>query len=191
MPKRVFIIHGWGGHPQEGWFPWLKNKLEKQGIEAHIPKMPNSETPKIDEWVPFIKEQVGVPDEDTYFIGHSMGVQTFLRYIASIDTKVGGALGVAGFFTLIPSSLDEDEKQIAKPWLETPIDTEKVKENTTAITAFFSDDDPFVGLENVDLFKERLNAKTLTFESKGHFSGEHGVTESEPIYDELMAIINK
>ena len=20
MKKRVFIVHGWGGHPEEGWF---------------------------------------------------------------------------------------------------------------------------------------------------------------------------
>jgi len=191
MSKRVFIIHGWEGRPDEGWLPWLKNKLEEQGIEVHMPQMPNTETPKIDEWIPFIKNLVGEPNEDTYFVGHSMGVQTFLRYIASIDKKVGGALSVAGFFTLIPSSLDEEEKEIAKPWLETPIDTEKVKSNSGAITALFSDNDQFVDLENVKMFEDRLNAKTLTFEKKGHFSEEHGIMEFEPIFEELMAIINK
>jgi hypothetical protein len=191
MSKRVFIIHGWGGHPGEGWFFWLKKKLEKEGIEAYVPEMPNSETPKIEEWVPFIKNLVGEPDEDTYFVGHSMGVQTFLRYIASIDQKVGGALGVAGFFTLIPGSLDAEEKEIAKPWLETPIDTEKVKRNTGAITALCSDNDLFVDLENVKMFEEKLNAKTITFENKGHLSEEHGIMEFEPIFDELMAIIKK
>ena len=29
--RRVFIIHGWGGYPEEGWFPWLKKEL-KVGI---------------------------------------------------------------------------------------------------------------------------------------------------------------
>ena len=24
MTKRAFIIHGWDGYPDEGWFPWLK-----------------------------------------------------------------------------------------------------------------------------------------------------------------------
>ena len=26
--QRVFIIHGWDGYPEEGWFPWLKKELE-------------------------------------------------------------------------------------------------------------------------------------------------------------------
>jgi len=29
--KRVFIIHGWGGNPEEGWLPWLKKELEAKG----------------------------------------------------------------------------------------------------------------------------------------------------------------
>jgi len=190
MPKRVFIIHGWEGHPKEGWFPWLKNKLEEKGIEVQVPQMPNAETPEIDEWVPFIQNLVGEPDEDTYFVGHSMGVQTFLRYIASIDKKVGGAVAVAGFFTLKNLSSPEEEN-IAKSWLETPIDTEKVKNNCGAITAIFSDDDPWVGLENVKMFEDRLNAKTLIFEKRGHLSEEHGVMELQPVFDEIMAIINK
>ena len=28
--KRAFIIHGWGGHPEERWYPWAKNELEKK-----------------------------------------------------------------------------------------------------------------------------------------------------------------
>lgn len=171
-------------------FPWLKNKLEEKGIEVQVPQMPNPEAPKIDEWVPFIKNLVGEPDENTFFVGHSMGVQALLRYIAGIDKMVGGAVAVAGFFKLKDLEGPEEES-IAKPWLETPMDTEKIKNNCPAVTALFSDDDPFVGLENVEIFKDRLNAKVLTFEKKGHFSEEQGVSEFDPIFDEVMAIINK
>ena len=31
--KRVFIIHGWDGYPEEGWFPWLKEELEKEDLK--------------------------------------------------------------------------------------------------------------------------------------------------------------
>jgi hypothetical protein len=27
MARKVIIAHGWDGHPQEGWFPWLKSTL--------------------------------------------------------------------------------------------------------------------------------------------------------------------
>jgi esterase/lipase len=35
--KKVFIIHGWDGYPEEGWFPWLKKELEKKGFSVFVP----------------------------------------------------------------------------------------------------------------------------------------------------------
>jgi len=34
MSKRVFLIHGWEGSPEEGWRPWLKKELEKRGFKV-------------------------------------------------------------------------------------------------------------------------------------------------------------
>lgn len=30
--KRIFIIHGWDGSPQNRWFPWLEKELKKKGF---------------------------------------------------------------------------------------------------------------------------------------------------------------
>ncbi|PIN87901.1 hypothetical protein COV12_01405 [Candidatus Woesearchaeota archaeon CG10_big_fil_rev_8_21_14_0_10_32_24] len=78
--QEVFIVHGWGGFPEEVWFPWLKEELEKKNFKVTILEMPNSEEPKIDVWVSYLKEKVGAPSLDTYFVGHSIGCQTILRY---------------------------------------------------------------------------------------------------------------
>lgn len=68
--KRVFIVHGWAGFPEEGFFPWLKSELIKRGFSVFVPVMPNALAPKIEEWIPFLSEQVGKPDSETYFVGH-------------------------------------------------------------------------------------------------------------------------
>lgn len=78
MSKRVFIIHGWDGHPDEQWFPWLKKELEQRGFEVYVPQMPKTEEPRIDIWVPYLRGLVGRPDQDTYFVGHSIGPQAIL-----------------------------------------------------------------------------------------------------------------
>jgi len=49
--KRVIIVHGWYGYPHEGWFPWLKKVLEDKGYSVEVPEMPDTDHPKIDEWV--------------------------------------------------------------------------------------------------------------------------------------------
>lgn len=80
MSKRVFIIHGWDGFPEEGIFPWLKKELQNRGFLVFNPSMPEPSRPQIETWVKFLEKQVGIPDENTFFFGHSIGAQTILRY---------------------------------------------------------------------------------------------------------------
>ncbi|MEK7531450.1 MAG: alpha/beta hydrolase, partial [Patescibacteria group bacterium] len=85
------------------WFPWLKTELEKNGFQVHVPAMPESAEPKIEAWVSHLSKIVGDVDKNTYFVGHSIGCQTILRYLETLpaDKKVGGATFVAGWFTLM------------------------------------------------------------------------------------------
>lgn len=177
MTKRVFIVHGWGGSPQEGWFPWLKSELEDKGFVVKIPSMPDTENPKIETWIPHLSKVVGDVDENTFFVGHSIGCQTIMRYLEALpaNKKVGGAIFVAGFLTLM--NLPEEEKDTAKPWLQTPIDTEKVKQHSNKFIAIFSDNDAVVPFNNKQLFEQKLNAKTIVEHEKGHFSGSDGITQ--------------
>ena len=119
--KRVILVHRWSGGPSDDWRPWLQDELGQRGYNVLSPEMPDMDTPVIEKWVGKLREVVGVPDADTYFVGHSIGCQAILRYLETIDTPVGGALFVAGWFDLKNLEDDETEK-IAKPWIETPID---------------------------------------------------------------------
>ena len=168
--KRVIIIHGWGGGPEGGWFDWLKNELPSSEWEIDAPQMPDTDEPKIDAWVSKLKEVVGEVDEDTYFIGHSIGCQTILRFLETLkeDKKIGGAIFVAGWFSL--KGLEEGEDEIAKPWIETPIDFEKIKKQINKSTAIFSDNDPYVPLSNTKIFKQELSSKIIIENKKEHFN---------------------
>ena len=68
--KRAFIIHGWDSRPNEGCFPWLKEELQKKGFDVYAPAMPEPLRPEIDVWVTFLGQQIGVPSEETFLIGH-------------------------------------------------------------------------------------------------------------------------
>ncbi|MDO8523005.1 MAG: alpha/beta hydrolase [bacterium] len=187
MQKRVFIIHGWGGSPQNNWFPWLKNELEKKGFLVIVPSMPHPENPTIEGWVGHLSTVVGEPDENTYFIGHSIGCQTILRYVEQLQKPIGGVVCVAGFFRLLHLETKE-EKEIAKPWLEVPMNYEKIKLNANKIIAIFSDDDQDVDLGDKELFEKRLDAKTIVEHKKGHFSDDAGVKELPSVLNALFEI---
>lgn len=174
--KRVIIVHGWGGNPEEGWFPWAKQELEKQGFTVDIPVMPNTEEPTIAEWVAHLRKTVDAPNESTSLVGHSIGCQTILRYLESLapGQSVGCVILVAGWFDL--DNLEtEEEKQIAKPWIDTPIDFAKVRQHTKGITAIISNNDPFGFFEsNRSIFQNELGATVIVEPGKGHLNGEDG-----------------
>ena len=180
MTKRVFIIHRWDGKPTSDWYPWLKKELEAKGLEVIVPEMPNAEEPKIEDWVNHLKSIVGIADENTYFVGHSIGCQTIMRYLETLDeiVKVGGALFVAGWFCM--KNLESEEvTEIAKPWLETPIDLKKVKNSLNYLTVILSKNDPYNCVkENKEKFEKELNAdRVIVLKNEGHFTEDDGITE--------------
>src|SRR3989344_9038135 len=142
---RIVLVHRWDGSPDSDWYPWLKRELEKKGSVVIIPSFPHPERPTIDAWVPFLAAQVETPDTNTYFIGHSIGCQTVIRYLATLPTlqKIGGVICVAGWFHLSPAVMNEaGTREIANPWIKTPIDLRKARVHTENVLAFFSNDDP-------------------------------------------------
>lgn len=188
--KKVYIIHGWDGYPEEGWFPWLKKELGSRGFDVQVPAMPDSAEPKIETWVPFLRELVGTPDENTFFVGHSIGCQAILRFLETLpkEVKIGGAIFVAGWYNLRDLETEEEEK-IVGPWVNTRRDDEKIRKFLEGKSvAIFSNNDPWVIPENQERWKEKVGAKIIIEHDKGHFSGSDGVIELPSVRDALLEI---
>lgn len=172
MKKKVYLVHGWGGLGEGGWFDWLKVELPKRGFEVESFNMPNTEKPKIEDWVGHLQEKIDLDeiDECTYFIGHSIGCQTILRFIEKLHKhkRIGGCAFVAGWFDL--KGLGKDELEIAHPWINSPIEFSRIEDHCNNFLALFSNDDPLVGLEEAKKFEEKLGAKVIIKQNHGHFN---------------------
>lgn len=193
MKKRAFIIHGWGGNPEEGWFPWLKQQLEEKGFEVIVPKLPDADKPRIEKWIPALAKAVGAVDENTFFVGHSSGCQAILRFLETLAerTKIGGAVFVAGYISSLTGLESESEwPNIKKYWLGTPIDFKKINSHLPKSIAILSDNDPYVPLGNQDDFRERLSSEIIVEHNMGHFGESNGVFKL-PIVLELILKISK
>ena len=175
--KKVYLIHGWGGTSKEKWFEWLKQELIKRKIKVYAFDMPNTEHPKIEEWVKYIEENIKDTDEDTYFVGHNIGCQTIMRYLEKLPKNkiIGGCIFVAGWFNLI--NLSKEEMQIAHPWMNTHIDFERIRKHTDNFLCIFSDDDPWVHLSEGEIFKDKIGAKIITKKNMGHFENAEKIQE--------------
>jgi len=162
--------------PDKGWRLWLKNQLEKNGFDVESPAMPNPDHPKMEEWVSHLSETVGTVDKDCYFIGHSLGCITILRYIESLKPgqHIGGAVLVAGFTNEIA-----EDKRVGelKPFYSKPIQWEKIKGHCKKFVVIHSDNDMWIPLKHGYIFKEKLNAELVIEHARGHFRNEDGILE--------------
>ncbi|MEK7078300.1 MAG: alpha/beta fold hydrolase [Patescibacteria group bacterium] len=183
--KRVFLIHGWAGYPEEGWRPWLKEKLEKEGFHVSVPAMPDTAHPKMEAWVEHLTKIVGVPDQDCYFIGHSLGCITILRYLETLEEnqKVGGVILVAGFS-------DDLGYQELSSFFAKLIDWEKIKSVCSNFVIIHSTDDPLVPVRYADILKEKLNAEVIIEQNKKHFSGDDGIMELPSAFESILKFSN-
>lgn len=180
MEKRVFIVHGWDGYPEHGWFPWLKKALEEKGFAVFVPQLPKPDEPRVKAWVSKLKETVGASNLRTYFVGHSMGCQTIARYCETLPegVAVGGAVFVAGFFKRLTNLEDDDVvRSVVDEWLKAPLDLKKAKTHLKKSVAIFSDNDPYVPIDNREDFADFLQSKIIVEHGKGHFSALEGTTE--------------
>jgi len=175
--KRAIIVHGWASHSRDSWFPWIKKELESKGFQVSIPNLPFPRFPLIPLWTHALRACVGTVDQDTVFIGHSIGCQAILRFLATQSHPAKGAVFVAGFFTLNkPESWIK--KKIIAHWLHQPLDLDKLQKLLPDSTAIFSDNDRRIPLdENRRAFKKNLGSKILIDHNKKHFAGKQGITE--------------
>ncbi len=173
--SRVFLIHGWSGSPAGDWMPWATKELISRGYEAIVPLMPDTDHPVIDAWVDYLSELVGTLRPDDIFIGHSIGCQTILRYLETVDVQAAKVILVAPSFTL--SNLESDEMwTVADPWLKTPMNFTRIIPKAKQFVTIFSDNDPWVPYaENSRLFRDRLSPEIITLHNQGHLTADEGV----------------
>jgi len=91
--KRVFIVHGWGGHPEEGWFPWLKKELERRGFEGNIRQLYNGDATR-SNLLSYLDSVAENATRYSHFIFHYSGH----------GSRSGLCLGIMGLGTVTPEN---------------------------------------------------------------------------------------
>lgn len=101
----LYIVHGYGALPSEHWFAWLKSEMEKTGATVSIINLPTPDDPQPKAWQRALETQVTSLDNRTYFVAHSLGSITLLRFLEKhlTNAPIGGYILVSGFNERLPT----------------------------------------------------------------------------------------
>lgn len=180
---KVFIIHGWEGHPEEGWLPWLKQKLIKIGCEVAIPQMPNRIFPVFRDWIKAIS-LVGKSPQKTILIGHSLGCSTILNYLHQNSglTKFKAIILVSPFVRDIGADT-------VREFMGRDLDWDKIKSRTNHFIVVHSKDDLVVPFAEGKYVARKLSAKFVLVNNFNHFSEVDNIKTVPFMYDICEKII--
>lgn len=187
VPK-VYIIHGYTASSRDNWFPWLKNQLESEGIETYIPDMPFSDNPQLELWLQCMRKNTDVIDENTIFIGHSLGCITVLRFLLEKNVKIKGAILVSGFIGENPMSKKTDGLQ---SFVEGSLNLKKLKElipNRIAITAL---DDDIVPCRATKEMAIQIGADLIELNTGKHFIDRDGYIDFPILHQEILRLFHE
>jgi predicted alpha/beta hydrolase family esterase len=183
----VFIFHGTEGHPKENWFPWLKEELEAKGYNVIVPQFPSPPVipAKIAEWFDVLKNYEQYIDEETVFVGHSLGGIFTLRVLEKLDHPVKAAIFVGapiGVRPILNYDRDSGFSGFDFNW-------ENVKNKAKNFAVYQSDDDPYVGLDNGKELARYLGIELSFIPNAGHFNEKAGYVKFEDLRDKLLKIL--
>src|SRR3989338_5682223 len=138
--KSAFIIHGAHGSPDENWFPWLKKELESEGYEVFVPAFPTPKKQELREWLRVLSKVEKSVNEDSIFIGHSVGVAFILSILEKISTPIKAAFLVSGFLGKLGNP---DFDRINQSFTEKDFDVAAIKKKCKCVMLFHGSDDPY------------------------------------------------
>jgi len=183
----IYVIHGYTSSSQAEWFPWLKEQFKNNSVKIDIPNMPNSEDPHLEQWLKHLRKNVLDINENTIFIGHSLGCVTALRYILEKNIKIKGAMLVSGFINENP--MDEQTEGLQE-FVDGLLDIERIKSLIPSRIVITATDDDIVPTEATQKLAKALDANLIILSSGKHFIARDGYTDFPVLLNEIQKLIN-
>jgi predicted alpha/beta hydrolase family esterase len=185
--KNAFIIHGTEGYPEENWFPWLKQELEKKNYKVFVPQFPSPpKVPaKIAEWFDVLKKYEQHINEDTILIGHSLGGIFTLRILERLKHPIKAACFAGtpiGVRPILNYERDNSFSGFSFDW-------KSIIKKAHHFLVFQSDNDPYVSLGNGEELAKNLYVKLNFVPNAGHFNAKAGYTKFDLLLEKLKPIL--
>jgi predicted alpha/beta hydrolase family esterase len=167
----IVASHGYGADDDSVWFPYVKSALAAHGHHMHVPRLPDSTSPRLQPWRDALaagaeKEAPG----DTVLVGHSIGAVNVLRMLERHDTDSDGPFaGVV--LVAAPAWTPPGYESLAEFFAE-PFDWERLRRAARHYRLLTAADDPVLmprPLDHVGALVAGLGATAVVTAGGAHF----------------------
>ena len=189
------IIHGTMGCPDENWFLWAQKEIAKiigcERYEVLTPHLPyivgNNEFQGYDLWkqIMMVYAKAGLINEDTIFIGHSLGPVFIYRFLYETKIKVKAVISVSGKNNnwLNIRAFDDYNFDFYCDWSILKEASKYAKYRY----AYYSDCDPYIPLINCKKFANATQSEEILIKNGGHINAAAGYKK----FPQLLPLIRK
>ena len=164
---KIVLILGYKSSSQMNFFPWLRDTLHAKGHEVICPDLPDAQEPNPEEWTKLLLEEVGVIDDETIIVGHSLGAPAALRFLEAAEAR-STPKGV--ILISPPWYIGNETFQV---FFLTELDFDVLMWKASRFVVIHSHDDKTIPFDHAKKYADVLHAKLIERnEGEGHFTGE-------------------
>lgn len=177
--NNYFIIHGSYGNPYKNWIPYLKSQLSKRKLNCIVPSFTTPYKQDYESWNTILMSylKIGYITEETTFITHSLGGIFLIKFLIDNKIKVKRIITVAGFNHI---QFDEDNS-LYDSFYAKDEDLIKICDLCDEIVCIYSDNDPYIPMEEAESFANMIKGQKVLINNAGHFNEKYGYKEFKEI----------
>ena len=178
--ENYFIIHGSYGNPYKNWIPWLKRELSKRKINCIVPNFPSPYKQDYESWNKILKAylEIGYITENTTFITHSLRRIFIAKFLIQNKVKIKKLITVSGFNQI---RFEEDNSLYDSFYIDNK-ELKTLEEYCDERVCIYSDNDPYVPINEAENFANMISAKKVLIEQAGHFNEKSGYKELKELF---------
>jgi len=183
----VVLLHGSFGHAAENWIPSVGEAVRQWDLVI-TPSLPTPQWQSFDAWSGIMDayRDCGALDATSAVVAHSSAAPFMVRYIAMSGLELSSFITVSGFTKFTSGDADFDNINAAID-VQDDEDFKQVQRQVRRRHSFYADNDPFLPLNSLTDFADKLASEHSLVRGAGHFNASSGYTE----FSELVSVLER
>lgn len=178
------LIHSTGGNPDECFYPWLRKQLEKRGHKVYTPFFPTPIGQTLENWMAEFEPYLQYVNDDTIFVGRSIGPAFILRLLEKPNVKAKAAFLAAGFCSDIGV---HQYRPVINTFIDNRFKWEKIRNSCKRFFVYHSDNDPLVPLGKGRELSKKLRTRLRLVKDAKHF----GMKKFPQLLKDIEGIVSR